>query len=70
VEVDKALGDLVRDIPDTDLFLDRIGQETEHWLKDMPSINLASFKVGCCYGIFTYFRIKKETAGNKEIYVV
>ena len=69
-EVDRAVSDLVGDVPDTDLFLDRMGQETEHWLKDMPNINLASFKVGCCYGIFTYCRIKKETVGNKEIYVV
>ena len=70
MEVDRALGDLVREVPDTDLFLDRMGQETEHWLKDMPNINLASFKAGTCYGVYAYCRMKKEQEAKREQYIV
>jgi len=68
-EVDKALGDLMQQIPDSTLFLDRMGEETTRWLNDMPDINLASFKAGACYGIFTYCRAQKAKAGKKESYI-
>ena len=69
-EVDKAIFDLIKNIPDQDLFLDQMGKETAHWLKDIPLINLTSFKAGACFGVFAFCRMKKELTPSKEKYVV
>lgn len=69
-EVDKAIQDLLRDIPDASLFLDKMGEEAARWINEIPSINLASFKAGTCYGIYVYCKLKKELEGKKENYIV
>jgi len=69
-EVDNALADMVRKIPDNGLFLDKMGEETAHWLKDLPYINLAAFKAGTCYGVFAYCRMKKEQESKRKQYLV
>ena len=69
-QIDTAITDLITEIPDSGLFLDKIGAETAHWLKDMPNINLASFKAGTCYGVYAYCRMKKEQEAKREQYIV
>jgi len=69
-EIEEAISGLIRDIPDTDLFLDRMGEESTRWLNDMPQMNMASFKAGVCYGIFTFTKAKQEKQDKKESYVV
>lgn len=68
-EVDKALCDLVRDFPDRGILASKLGSEFSKWIRDLPEINMSSFKCGVCYGAFLYAS-KKPNIMKNESYVV
>jgi len=67
-QIDVAIIDLLRDYPDDDTLLSKLGEEASRWFTDMPHLNLTSFKAGVVYGMFLLLRHRKQR--KRESYVV
>ena len=69
VEVDTSLGDMLRQIPEPRKFLAKMEKETNKWLNTLDEINLASFKTGVCFGVFTILNMMTEKETQPEYLV-
>lgn len=68
-QVEEAVRNIIKDYQDQAEVVDKLGEESARWLRNMKQLNASSFKAGVCVGIYLYLKYTLKEK-QKQGYVV